>query len=138
MNDERIIKANHCCLNDGSCANCPYFVEVDKSNCRQMCEDTLDLIHRYQAENKHLKALLKKRKTTGTPFVFAEKLKDEILLLLAELYNQRNERLNEIEDADFVYIDMKFQIKVREISLLQRVLKMIDDIIEKTDGENKC
>ena len=56
MTDEKIIKANHCCVNDESCVDCPYFVDVDNSDCKQMRIDTLDLLHRYKAENERLKA----------------------------------------------------------------------------------
>ena len=137
MKDERIIKANHCCIEDGNCERCPYFIAGDEAECRKMREDTLGLIYRYKAENNRLKQLLQKKGSSDTVVGFAEKLKKEIFLLLTELYNQRNDRIAEIKDADFVYIDLQLQVKAKEIALLERVVKMIDDVIEKEDGAEK-
>ena len=56
LTDEEIVKALECCNREEvDCENCPYH----KKNITcyvAWCEDTLDLIHRLQAENEELKS----------------------------------------------------------------------------------
>ena len=51
MTDEQIIKALECCTGKGkSCKECPAFVKVDRSKCRQYFIAALELIRRQQKQ----------------------------------------------------------------------------------------
>jgi hypothetical protein len=60
MTDEKIIKALECCSTKGvSCKDCPAFVKVDRSNCRQVLTGATDIINRQKAEIERLSEDLK-------------------------------------------------------------------------------
>lgn len=51
MTDNEIIKALKCCTRkDAKCTDCPAFVSVDYSKCREALMGALDLINRQKAE----------------------------------------------------------------------------------------
>ena len=57
LTDEEIVKALECCGSEEDCLSCPYH----KKNMLcyyTRCSDTLDLIHRLQAENEELREKL--------------------------------------------------------------------------------
>ena len=56
LTDNEIVKALECCSTyKGKCTDCPAFVKVDRSNCKQVLLGAIDLINRLQAENDNLK-----------------------------------------------------------------------------------
>lgn len=56
MTDKAIVKALKTCSTKGtSCKDCPAFVKVDRSNCRNVLVGSLDIINRQQAEIEKLK-----------------------------------------------------------------------------------
>ena len=55
--DNEIIKALECCTTKGvSCKDCPAFVKVDRSNCRQVLIGALNIINRQKAEIERLQS----------------------------------------------------------------------------------
>lgn len=62
--DAQIIKGLETCagLTGKSCSGCPYWVNVNRSQCRQMYRDVLGLIQRQQAELDELRAEKKTKK----------------------------------------------------------------------------
>lgn len=89
MTDSEIIKALECCTTKGkSCKNCPAYVKVDRSNCKEAFRGALDLINRQKAEIDCLqKELLKEMYDFETEYdskikaearkEFAERLKEK-------------------------------------------------------------
>lgn len=60
MIDSEIIKALEVCTTKGkSCKNCPAYVKVDRSNCKEAFRGALNLINRQKAEIESLKDTLK-------------------------------------------------------------------------------
>ena len=56
LTDKEIVKALECCSTyKGKCTDCPAFVKVDRSKCKQVLIGAKDLINRLQAENERLK-----------------------------------------------------------------------------------
>jgi hypothetical protein len=56
LTDSEIVKALECCSTyKGKCTDCPAFVKVDRSNCKQVLLGAIEIINRLQAENERLK-----------------------------------------------------------------------------------
>lgn len=88
MTDEQIIKALECCAGKGkSCKECPAFVKVDRSKCRQYFIAALELIRRQQKQidvlNTNCMSMcqsmpnMAKAERVETIKEFAEKLKEK-------------------------------------------------------------
>lgn len=59
LTDNEIIKALECCTTNGAnCKDCPAFVKVDRSNCKQVLLGAIEIINRQKAENERLKELI--------------------------------------------------------------------------------
>ena len=59
LTDKDIKKALEICSTyKASCKNCPAFVKVDRSNCKQVLIGALDIINRLQARIKELEERL--------------------------------------------------------------------------------
>ena len=60
MTDAEIIKALECCSTyKGKCTDCPAFVKVDRSNCKQVLFGAREIINRLKAENENHKTAFK-------------------------------------------------------------------------------
>lgn len=58
MTDNEIIKALECCSTyKGKCTDCPAFVKVERSNCKQVLLGSMEIINRQKAEIELLKKL---------------------------------------------------------------------------------
>lgn len=69
MTDNEIIKALECCSTYGkSCKDCPAFVKVDHSKCREVLTGAKNLINRKQAENDRLANLLEEWRGDDNPY----------------------------------------------------------------------
>lgn len=56
MTDNEIVKALECCSTyKGKCTDCPAFVKVDRSNCKQVLLGAIEIINRQKEENRSLK-----------------------------------------------------------------------------------
>lgn len=59
MTDNEIIKALECCSTyKGKCTDCPAFVKVDRSNCKQVLFGAIEIINRQKAEIERLEELV--------------------------------------------------------------------------------
>lgn len=66
MNDEQIVKALECCIND-NCGSCPDAIANSVGDCeRNLRRDALDLINRQKAENKKLREAIISKNLTPT------------------------------------------------------------------------
>lgn len=55
MTDNEIIKALECCSTyKGKCTDCPAFVKVDRSNCKQVLLGAIKIINRQKGEIERL------------------------------------------------------------------------------------
>ena len=90
MTDKEIIKALECCCTyKGKCTDCPAFVKVDRSNCKQVLLGAIEIITRQQAENETLKAL------NGRLVVLGDRFRSELKTAKSEAYKEFAERLKE-------------------------------------------
>ena len=112
MTEKEIITALECCSTYGvSCTNCPAFVNVDRSNCRQVLKGAIDLINRQQAEIENLNELVVYNATCASKLqmklvdvraeaikAFAEKVKANKNNLFNYIYSSRgfNEQIDNL------------------------------------------
>lgn len=93
MTDSDIVKALKVCTSAGaSCKNCPAYVKVDRSKCKEVFRGTLDLINRQKAEIDCLQKELHK-KMYDFETEYDSKIKAEAIKEFAEKI------LNEIREA---------------------------------------
>lgn len=91
LTDNEIIKALECCgTYKGKCTDCPAFVKVDRSNCKQVLLGAIEIINRLQAENEKLEHQL-------------ETLCIALKLAKAEAYKEFIERLKICLQGDIRY-----------------------------------
>lgn len=74
MDDKEIIKALEICSTyKGKCTDCPAFVKVDRSNCKQVLLGVLDLINRQKSDlidkEKQLQEALKNMAVNKTKVI---------------------------------------------------------------------
>jgi hypothetical protein len=123
LTDKEIVKALECCSTyKGKCTDCPAFVKVDRSNCKQVLLGAIEIINRLEARIgiyetcnarkdeaiKHLEAENERLKETLNIELenFATEYDNKIK---AEAYKEFAERLNDtkikIGNDYFVYAD---------------------------------
>ena len=125
MIDSEIIKALECCTTKGkSCKNCPAYVKVDRSNCKEAFRGALNLINRQKAEIDCLqKELLKKMYDFETEYdskikaeaieEFAEKLLEERLAVI--LLKGKNDDYSEGYEDALDYVEKQVNNLVKEM-----------------------
>ena len=106
LTDNEIIKALECCsTTGGTCKNCPAFVRVDRSKCKEAFIGAVSIINRQKAEVERLKEerenLLKECKKCGRKTLkVISKLQKKIKTAKAEAIKEFAERVyTEIKDA---------------------------------------
>lgn len=91
MTESEIMDALKICITKGaSCSNCPAFVKVDKSRCKEVLAGALEILNRKNAENERLKycnaanvacvaTLLREKETARAEAIkeFSERVKEE-------------------------------------------------------------
>jgi FtsZ-binding cell division protein ZapB len=76
MTDNEIVKALECCSTyKGKCTDCPAFVKVDRSNCKQVLLGAIEIINRLQADKEYYK---KNRDKYQDDVMFLSKQCDEL------------------------------------------------------------
>ena len=95
LTDNEILKALEICSTyKGKCTDCPAFVKVDRSNCKQVLLGAIEIITRQQAENETLKAL------NGRLVVLGDRFRSELKTAKAEAYKEFSEEIFELFPAD--------------------------------------
>lgn len=78
LTDGEIVKALECCCTyKGKCTDCPAFVKVDRSNCKQVLLGAIEIINRLQADlidkEKQLQKALKSMAVNKTKVIDCER-----------------------------------------------------------------
>jgi hypothetical protein len=114
MTDNEIIKALEICSTyKARCKDCPAFVKVDRSNCKQVLVGALNIINRQKAENSNLTSdltSLKKDLTSSQAEI--ERLKGNAPKVV--LKNTSNSRFFEVLSSQplFIYPNEKTLIEL--------------------------
>ena len=89
LTDNEIIKALEICSTyKGKCADCPAFVKVDRSNCKQVLLGAIDIINR---QNEQLKANFDSRQTNECENIDVARFEAEI--------TRQKEEIEELKSA---------------------------------------
>ena len=80
LTDAKIVKALEICgTYKGKCTDCPAFVKVDRSNCKNVLLGAVEIINRLQEENERLqKSYLRNQEIFAEQSLENERLKAEI------------------------------------------------------------
>ena len=119
LTDNEIIKALECCCTyKGKCIDCPAFVKVDRSNCKQVLLGAIEIITRQQAEIERLKK-------SNEMFTDIGKMYSEIK---SEAYKEFAERLKEKSSSRFDYSELVFEISEYDIDNLVKEMVCDDKV----------
>ena len=95
LTDKEIVKALECCSTyKGKCTDCPAFVKVDRSNCKQVLLGAIEIINRLQEENETLRDVVKQN------YLIRNNGKSPLSLIKAEAYQEFAEKaIDRVEKA---------------------------------------
>ena len=120
--DEQIKKALACCVY-ANCAQCDYCGDDKYQDCAyQLCEDTLDLINRQEAEIERLNDVVQRLQYHSRNLCILEKM--QINRIKSNSIREFVSRLKNIVVSKYEYTDI-------------RVFEEIDNLVKEMVGESK-
>lgn len=121
MTDNEIIEALECCSTyKGKCTDCPAFIKVDRSNCKQVLLGAIEIINRQKAENENHKTAFKESIT--------DMLSEYSNVLVSKMLLAKEHTLNNPNKEDSLeYIRGKAEA-------FETAIKLIDKALEEMVG----
>ena len=131
MTDNEIMKALECCSTyKGKCTDCPAFVKVDRSNCKQVLLGAIKIINHLQAENERLNNLCQEQNTEISRL---QKVRINILKVMRENIEQtKTEAYKEFAER----LKKKSKMRVSDIYGKRVFTEDIDNLLNKLVGDS--
>lgn len=144
MTDSEIIKALEVCTTTGaSCKNCPAYVKVDCSNCKEAFRGALALIKRQKAEIEQLKSDVS---TSRNAYMFMEdryeyekekvaKAKQKVIDVCKLLKTAKTEAVKEFAEEIENALESNYEVRRKR---MEKYGSEHDEFLSYVDGKIDC